>query len=187
MSSEPHRRDIEVPFNAGSKLLDRFQLQWQQIHSKSVNNVSRAGLAFKKIHSINDSISEMTEALIALNTSHKTLSMLDEQIAKIGSDLTHLDVSMRKIEDLLIILKDKKEQEESKIFMDNLDSLLAQRTKDIQDRTAKRREQIKLDHQKRVENVERILENELDERRRVLERTFEEEKQRYLEEQTKDT
>lgn len=185
MGSNSENQKFTAPFVAGFTLLDRFQMQWQQIHSKSIQIVSKAETASDKIQSIDNGICKMLKAIDDFKVSCKAFKTISDDIAKIGLDLKCLETNMRNIEDLLIILKSRKEAEEFNIFIDGLDSSFDKRTNELRDLSAKRKEKLKQDHDKRVEDFERKLEEELNERRRILEREFEEEKKRYLEKQGK--
>lgn len=186
-SEHGHHREPEAKFTAGFNLLDRFQIQWQLIHSKSIDNLSKAKYALSEIKALDKSVSKMADALDELSNSYKSFDQMNKQILNIGNDLQNLELSIRNIEDLLIIAKGHKEELEHRRVMNELDTTLEERTKELHNSSNKRRNQLKLDHNKRIADLERKYENELEERRFVLERAFEEEKQKYLEQKTYET
>lgn len=175
--------DLETTnrFKAGFTLLDKFQCQWNQIHSTTRRNVVKAKTALMKLNLIEAGSAKHLEALECFITSYKSLPKLEEQIQTIHHDLKVLETSFSKIEDLLIVLKKHKEQRDAQQHEIDLESNYELQVIEIQNASRERRERLKQDHLKRVEAFEKEQQKELDERRDILKRAFEEEKTRYLE------
>lgn len=168
-------------FKAGFALLDKFQGQWEQIHSTTRKNVVKARVALTKLNQIEDRTTRHLRALDDFIESYKSLPKLEEQIQTIHNDLKTLESSFSKIEDLLIVLRKHKEMRDARQYA--IDSELDYQSKviEMQHGSRERREKLKLDHLKRVEAYEKEQQKDLEERRHILERAFEEEKTRYLE------
>lgn len=172
---------------AGFRLLDKFQNQWEQIHSKSEKNVIKAKTAFSKLLLVEQSTARRLQALDELNGGFKLLSKLDDQINNIHSDLEVLEERFVQIEDLLIVLKNNKESNNTAQQLDTLSANYTAQVHEIKTMSRVRRAKMKQDHLKRVELYEKRQQKDLEERRIILERAFEEEKNRYLENKTKKT
>lgn len=186
LSRDSTRQSNNSP-GADFRLLDKFQTQWEQIHIKSEQNVIKARVASKKLASVERKAARHLEALDEFIRSCKCFNMLEENISNIENDLKTLESSFAQIEDLLTILRNHKEHN---ITVQYVDTLTANSRLQISERkniSKSRRDKLKSEHLERVEVFEREQQKELEERRKVLERAFEEEKNRYLENQTKET
>lgn len=168
-------------FTAGFTLLDKFQDQWNQIHSITRRNVVKAKAALMRLDKIERSSTRHLDALDYFITSYKSLPKLEEQIQTIHHDLRVLETSFSHIEDLLIILKRYKEQRDAREYELDLETNYELQVIEMQNASRERRERLKQEHLGRVEAFEREQQKELEERRDILKRAFEEEKTRYLE------
>lgn len=168
-------------YTIGFRLLDKFQYQWEQIHSKSEQNVIKANMALDKMNSIDQNTVKHMVALDSFFFNYKSMQKLNEQIDTIESDLKLLENNFGQIEDLLIVLKNFKENLEVKKYVDEMESNYQLQASGQKTLSNVRKERLKLDHLERVEAIEKEEERELQERRKILEQAFQEEKSRYLE------
>lgn len=168
-------------YTIGFRLLDKFQYQWEQIHSKSEQNVIKANMALDKMNSIDQNTVKHMVALDSFFFNYKSMQKLNEQIDTIESDLKLLENNFGQIEDLLIVLKNFKENLEVKKYVDEMESNYQLQASGQKTLSNVRKERLKLDHLERVEAIEKEQERELQERRKILEQAFQEEKSRYLE------
>lgn len=168
-------------FKAGFALLDKFQSQWEQLHSTSKKNVAKARVAVTKLNQIEDHTTRHLKALDYFIASYKSLPKLEEQIQTIHNDLKTLESSFSKIEELLIVLRKHKEISDARQYAIDSESEYQSKLIELQNASRDRREKLRLDHLRRVEAYEREQQKDLEERRHILERAFEEEKTRYLE------
>lgn len=173
-SLEPDR------FTAGFKLLDKFQRQWQQIHSSSQINVNKANLVLDRLDSVERSCARRLQALDNLATAQRTLSKLDGHMQSIHSDLRNLENSFTQIEELLLVLKSHKERADGQQYMDTMERQCDGRVGELVRLSDARKEKLRADHLQRVGAFEEEQQRELEERRALLARAFEEEKSRYL-------
>lgn len=183
MSYENNNQNKQQPdgYLAGFKLLDRYQKDWQQIHSNSVSNFARVKLVSQKIESLEDSADRRIRSLDDLNTCCKSLKTMNDQVSIIENDLIQLEKTIPMIETILTDLRDKKEQQDCANIEKEMEARLNERKRDLLEDSKLRKEKLKWEHNKRLEVHEQKQLEVLDERRHILEKTFEEEKKRYLE------
>lgn len=181
MSGEESLEITPTRFKAGFALLDKFQNQWEQIHSTTITNVGKARTALTRLNFMEDWSARHLEALDRLIASYQSLPKLDEQILAINNDLETLERSFSKIEELLIVLTRYKEERDAQQHAIISEANYERQVLEMQNASRERREGLKQNHLRRVEAYEREQQKELEERRHILERAFEEEKTRYLE------
>lgn len=167
-------------FTAGFNLLARFQNQWEQVHSKSEQNVIKAKRVFETLNSIERGSVGRIEALNDFITSYRSLGKLEEQIKTINDDFAALMTNLAKTEELLIVLKENKEAREANQFLEDLRADYHQQAQQMRDDSKLRLEKLGSEHLLRVAKFEMEQEKVLEERRQILERAFKEEKENYL-------
>lgn len=172
--------ELDPRFTAGFKLLSKFQNQWTQIHSRSEINTSKARDALAKIDGINQALGGRQRALDEMKVGIKYLSNIQDQINRLDTDIEMLEGCFEKIEDLLIVLKNRKEIIDTESYVENCKSVYNTRVVEYREASEMRRDRLKSEHLLRVEKFELEQQKELEERRKMLERAFEEEKNLYL-------
>lgn len=183
MSQNKQKHDI---YQAGFKLLDKYKDEWRNIHANSISNIARVEKVSRGIDSLERESTRRLKSLDELGECCKSLCNLNKQVYDISNDLLNLEKTVPLIEDMLIDLKNHKENSDNEQINIELEHSLGQQINQLRERSMKKREKLKLDHNKRLEAYEQKQLEELDERRVILEKTFEEEKQRYLERQAMD-
>lgn len=179
------QHEPRIDFAVGFKLLTKFQSQWEQIHAVSEKNVEKAQEALSKLEKLEQKCDRQLQAVEIFISSYKSISKLDEHINDIGTDLKLLEGAFSKIEDLLTVLKNHKENVETNEYVDKMKADFNFRTKEIHRHQNVRKEEIKIDHARRVEDIEREQLAEIELRRHLYEKAFEEEKSRFLERKRK--
>lgn len=167
---------------AGFKILYRFQSQWENMHFKTENNLSKIGMITDKIDHLERSATRRLQSLDELNDCCKSLGTINDQIRDINSDLIQLERSIPMIESVLMQLKNQKEEQDLRSTLSQMDNKFQADKQAMVDISNARKEKLRTDHNKRIEAYEQKQLQELDERRLILEKAFEEEKQRYLNE-----
>lgn len=167
-------------YTVGFKLLSKFQDQWAILHENNKINVQKANDAISRIQTIDQATTRQLHAIDSLVTGYNSLDLLNEQMRVIESDLLSLETKFSRIENLLIDLRNKKEQSDSEQFLVDTTTDYASRFQKLKSSSDARRATLRVEHMCRVEQFERQMQSDLDERRNILSRAFEEEKHQYL-------
>lgn len=143
--------------------------------------MAKARTTLAKVDHLEMASARRLQAINDFVNCYRSLSKLDEQIDNIRNDLTSLESSFVKIEDLLIVLKNHKENVDAKQYVEDLEVQYLKKITEQQCLSDYRKSKLKIEHLQRVESLELQQRVELDERRQILEKAFEEEKSKYLE------
>lgn len=159
IASNDNQSGPPTDYTTGLRLFDKFQNQWEQLHVRSEDVVSKAKSAVTKLAQLEQRSSRQLAAIDSISHCYKSLTKLDGQIRNIQCDLQLLEASFTKLGQSISILKQHKQREEEE---------------------RRRRDNI-------IE-IDSDEERKLEERRQVLARAFQEDILRYLEEtQLKDS
>lgn len=165
---------------ASVKLFDKFQTQWQQIHSNSVNNLQKAKIVIEKLDRLEQNCSERSNALNSFIHGYKSIGELNNQIDNINCDIENLERCFTQLEDNLIILKAYKEWRASEDFINRVEAEFEAKVRDQKALSEIRKDKLMSEHLERVQAFEKDQLKVLEEKRLILEKEFQEDKNRYL-------
>lgn len=169
-----------VQFSAGFRLLDKFKVQWEELHHVSESNVQKTHSVMSKLDAVGKNCSNQLEAFDIFTQGFKSLSSLEEQINNIHNDLEVLEGTFMKIEECLsTLMRDKVEREAEQFARDcegNCEASMQREKIHFEIR----KNQLMSDHLIRVQDYESDQQKKLAERRLLLKKEFEEEKNRYI-------
>uniref|UniRef100_A0A6G1S792 Uncharacterized protein n=1 Tax=Aceria tosichella TaxID=561515 RepID=A0A6G1S792_9ACAR len=182
MSSNRQANEGHVPggLAAGFKLLDKFTAQWEQLHRVSVANVDKSRMVVDKLSLLDKNFKARLSALNSIISSYRSLSELENQIARISCDINGLENTFIEIEQCLALLGEQKEQNNCDEFIRQCEGDYEAQVQREKIRTELRRDQLMSEHLQRVHIFEQQQQQALDERRRVLTEEFEAEKARHM-------
>lgn len=107
-NDDDQRPGHEGLFTAGFKILDRYHGQWQQLHTKSENNVRLAGQVSQRLDLLDRVSRNRLDALTSLDVHYRSLVLFEKQLGDISGNLGKLETSIAHIEELLSILRARK-------------------------------------------------------------------------------
>lgn len=166
--------------NASVRLLNRFQNQWEQIHSNSVNNIDKARLVVKQLDRIEQSCSERSEALSSFIQGYKSIVDLNNQIDIIICDIQNLERYFIELEENLLRLKSFKEKTATEDYINRVEAEYEAQVRDQKALSEVRRDRLMSEHLERVQAFDKEQLRALEEKRLILGKEFQEDKNRYL-------